>query len=59
MPASSNASHDASSSSRCCGSIASASRGLIPKNSASNSPIRSRKPPPLVETAPGRLMLGS
>ena len=31
MPASSSASQDVSSSSRCCGSIASASRGLMPK----------------------------
>ena len=31
MPASSNASHAPSSSSRCWGSIASASRGLMPK----------------------------
>ncbi len=37
MPARSNASHAASSSSRCCGSIASASRGQIPKNPASKS----------------------
>ena len=33
----SSASQHTSSSSRCCGSIASASRGLIPKNPASNS----------------------
>ena len=37
IPARSNASHDTSSSNRCCGSIASASRGQIPKNPASNT----------------------
>ncbi|RGC65740.1 hypothetical protein C5N14_27140 [Micromonospora sp. MW-13] len=37
-PADSMASQDVSSSSRCCGSIARASRGEMPKNSASNSP---------------------
>ena len=37
MPARSIASQEASSSSRCCGSIASASRGEIPKNPASKS----------------------
>ena len=37
MPASSSASQQDSSSSRCWGSIASASRGAMPKNSASNS----------------------
>ena len=37
IPASSIASQHASSSSRCCGSIASASRGLIPKNAGSKS----------------------
>ena len=37
MPARSNASHDVSSSSRCCGSIASASRGEMPKKPGSNS----------------------
>ncbi len=36
-PARSIASQDVSSSSRCCGSIAIASRGLIPKNAASKS----------------------
>ncbi len=36
-PARSIASQEVSSSSRCCGSIASASRGLIPKNPASKS----------------------
>ena len=43
MPASSSASQAVSSSSRCCGSIASASRGLIPKKSASNSPASSQE----------------
>ncbi len=38
MPACSNASHAVSSSSRCCGSIASASRGEMPKNAGSKSP---------------------
>ena len=37
MPASSSASQQASSSRRCWGSIASASRGAMPKNSASKS----------------------
>ena len=45
IPARSSASHAISSSSRCCGSIASASRGLIPKNPASNSAASSRNPP--------------
>ena len=48
IPAFSNASQDASSSNRCCGSIASASRGPIPKNPASKSPAPARKPPPRV-----------
>ncbi|KOY59046.1 hypothetical protein ADK59_05200 [Streptomyces sp. XY332] len=38
MPARSSASHEVSSSTRCCGSITSASRGEIPKNPASKSP---------------------
>ncbi len=45
IPAFSNASQAASSSSRCCGSIAVASRGLIPKNSASKSVTPSMNPP--------------
>ena len=45
IPADSNASHEASRSSRCCGSIASASRGEMPKNAGSNSPAPARKPP--------------
>ena len=54
MPARSSASQATSSSSRCCGSIASASRGLIPKNPASNSPASSTNPPCRdVATCPG------
>ncbi len=45
MPARSNASHEVSSSSRCCGSIASASRGEIPKNAGSKSAASCRNPP--------------
>ena len=45
IPARSSASQDTSSSSRCCGSIASASRGLIPKNPASNSAASCTNPP--------------
>ncbi len=45
MPARSSASQEVSSSSRCWGSMASASRGEIPKNSASNSPAPCRNPP--------------
>ncbi|ONK15967.1 hypothetical protein STBA_68140 [Streptomyces sp. MP131-18] len=45
IPARSNASHEVSSSSRCCGSIASASRGPMPKNPASKRATPSRKPP--------------
>ncbi|GAA5701420.1 hypothetical protein Save01_02231 [Streptomyces avermitilis] len=44
-PARSSASHDVSSNNRCCGSIASASRGEIPKNPASNSATSGRNPP--------------
>jgi hypothetical protein len=36
MPARSIASQAVSNSSRCCGSVASASLGLIPKKAASN-----------------------
>jgi hypothetical protein len=53
MPARSNASHAVSSSIRCCGSIASASRGLIPKNSASNSDASYTKPPSRAYEVPG------
>ncbi len=45
MPARSKASQEDSSSSRCCGSMASASRGEIPKKEASNSAASCRKPP--------------
>ncbi|ANB09075.1 hypothetical protein SAM40697_5118 [Streptomyces ambofaciens] len=45
IPARSSASHDVSSSNRCCGSIAAASRGETPKNSASNSAAECRNPP--------------
>src|SRR5450755_2285145 len=45
MPASSTASHAHSSSSRCCGSIATASRGEIPKNPASKWPASYKNPP--------------
>ncbi len=44
-PARSSASHEVSSNNRCCGSIASASRGEIPKNAASKSPASARKAP--------------
>ncbi len=37
IPARSNASQDVWSSRRCCGSMARASFGLIPKNAGSNS----------------------
>ncbi len=45
IPARSNASQEVSRSRRCCGSIASASRGEIPNNPASNSAASYRKPP--------------
>ncbi|CAM5463815.1 hypothetical protein SGLAM104S_10422 [Streptomyces glaucescens] len=54
MPARSRASHDDSSSSRCCGSIASASRGEIPKKPASNSAAVWRNPPLWTYDVPGR-----
>ena len=44
-PACSTASHDTSSSKRCCGSSAAASRSPIPKNSGSKPATSSRKPP--------------
>ena len=44
-----DASQDVSSSSRCCGSIASASRGEMPKNAGSKSATPVRKPPRNVE----------
>ena len=45
IPACSSACHAVSSSSRCCGSIARASRGEMPKNVASNVSIVGKKPP--------------
>ena len=45
IPARSSASQEVSSSTRCCGSIASASRGLIPKNPASKSAAPGMNPP--------------
>ncbi|RPK54456.1 hypothetical protein EES44_30025 [Streptomyces sp. ADI96-15] len=45
MPACSSASHEPSRSSRCCGSIADASRGEMPKNAASKAPASWRNPP--------------
>ena len=45
MPADSTASHATSSSSRCWGSIRTASRGEMPKKSASNRSTWSRNPP--------------
>src|ERR1700733_563353 len=59
IPASSRASQETSSSSRCCGSIARASRGLIPKNSASKSAASRRKPPARAYDVPGRSGSGS
>ena len=45
MPPASSASQQASSRSRCWGSIAVASRGAMPKNSGSKWPGSSMKPP--------------
>ncbi len=45
MPAASMASQEDSIISRCCGSIAMASRGEIPKNTGSKSPGAARNPP--------------
>ncbi len=45
IPAFSTASHAVSSSSRCWGSIVVASRGEMPKNSASKPATSSRNPP--------------
>ena len=53
IPAYSSASQATSSIRRCCGSIASASRGPTPKNPASNSPASCRKPPSRVYEVPG------
>src|SRR6476469_5760199 len=56
MPACSSASHAVSSSSRCWGLMASASRGLTPKNAASKPATSARKPPrpEPVESRPNR-----
>lgn len=51
MPACSNASQATSSTSRCCGSMTAASRGVMPKNPASNSATSRRKPPSRVVRA--------
>ncbi len=55
IPASSNASQATSSSSRCWGSIAAASRGEMAKNSASNSSgcQEVRNPPSRLQIVPG------
>ncbi len=45
MPPRSNVSHAVSRSTRCCGSMARASRGEMPKSSASKSVASYRKPP--------------
>ncbi|AKA09221.1 hypothetical protein SAZ_40840 [Streptomyces noursei ZPM] len=45
MPARSNASQVVSSSSRCCGSMTSASRGAMPKKVGSKASASWRKPP--------------
>ncbi len=45
IPARSTASQATSSSRRCWASVASASRGLMPKKAASKSPASCRKPP--------------
>ncbi len=52
MPARSMASQDVSSSMRCCGSMARASLGLIPKNAGSNSPASCRNPPRVTYEVP-------
>ncbi len=46
IPACSKVSQEVSSSRRCWGSMAMASRGLMPKNSASKSPMPAMNPPP-------------
>src|SRR5580692_9352650 len=53
IPACSSASQQVSSSSRCCGSIASASRGLIPKNPGSNPAASPTNPPSRAYDVPG------
>ncbi len=52
-PASSRASQATSSTSRCCGSIDTASRREMPKNSWSKRSMWSRKPPQRVLCFPG------
>ncbi len=59
MPAASNVSHAVSSSSRCCGSTASASRGLMPKKPGSKRSASCRKPPSLAYVLPVRPGSGS
>src|SRR5580692_11104757 len=53
IPACSSASQQASSSSRCCGSIDSASRGEIPKNPGSNPATSPTNPPSRAQEVPG------
>src|SRR4051812_42096424 len=53
IPACSNVSHTVSNITRCCGSIANASRGEIPKNPASKPPTPSKNPPHRVYDVPG------
>jgi hypothetical protein len=52
IPARSKVSHAVSSSSRCCGSVARASRGDMPKNSGSNWAASYRNPPRVVYVVP-------
>ena len=61
MPAFSSASQATSSNSRCWGSIPVASRGDMPKNSASNSSgcHEVRKPPSRVQIVPGTVWSAS
>ena len=59
MPACSSASQATSSSIRCCGSIASASRGVMPKKSASKPATSETKPPHFVVIRPGASGSGS
>ena len=58
-PACSTASQEVSSSRRCCGSIAVASRSSIPKNSESKPPTSSRKAPHRDTDRPGTPGSGS
>ena len=52
MPTRSIASHAVSSSTRCCGSRATASRGEMPKKAASKPAASSRNPPDPVAEVP-------